>query len=33
VFEHDPRVASGRLVKHGKDIVLADVVEAPPRAN
>jgi glyoxylase-like metal-dependent hydrolase (beta-lactamase superfamily II) len=33
VFEHDPRVASGRLVKHGKDLVLADVVEAPARAN
>ena len=29
VFEHDPGWSSGRLVKHGKDIVLADVVEAP----
>ncbi len=32
VFEHDPKVVSGRLVKHGKDIVLADVVEAPKSA-
>ena len=32
VFEHDPAVASGRLVREGKDIVLRDVIAAPRAA-
>jgi glyoxylase-like metal-dependent hydrolase (beta-lactamase superfamily II) len=29
VFEHDPAVATGRLTREGKDLVLTDVVPAP----
>jgi glyoxylase-like metal-dependent hydrolase (beta-lactamase superfamily II) len=29
VFEHDPAVAMGRLVREGKDTVLRDVIAAP----
>jgi glyoxylase-like metal-dependent hydrolase (beta-lactamase superfamily II) len=32
VFEHDPAVALAVPVHEGKDIVLREVVEAPPRA-
>ena len=30
VFEHDPAVAAARLEREGKDIVLRDVLAAPP---
>jgi glyoxylase-like metal-dependent hydrolase (beta-lactamase superfamily II) len=33
VFEHDPAVAAGRLVREGKDTVLRDVIAAPQRAS
>jgi glyoxylase-like metal-dependent hydrolase (beta-lactamase superfamily II) len=32
VFEHDPAVAMGGLVREGKDTVLRDVIAAPPPA-
>ena len=32
VFEHDPAVAAGRLVREGKDTVLQDVIAAPRAA-
>lgn len=31
VFEHDPRIAVGRLVGDGKGVILEDVIEAPTR--
>jgi glyoxylase-like metal-dependent hydrolase (beta-lactamase superfamily II) len=31
VFEHDPAVAVGRLMREGKDTILRDVVPAPQR--
>lgn len=33
VFEHDPAVALGRLVREGKDTVLRDVIAAPRAAS
>jgi hypothetical protein len=33
VFEHDPGVAVGRLVREGKDTVLRDVIAAPKAAS
>jgi glyoxylase-like metal-dependent hydrolase (beta-lactamase superfamily II) len=33
VFEHDPAVAVGRLVREGKDTVLHDVIAAPKAAS
>ena len=33
VFEHDPAVAAGRLVREGKDTVLRDVIAAPQAAS
>jgi glyoxylase-like metal-dependent hydrolase (beta-lactamase superfamily II) len=33
VFEHDPAVAAGRLVREGKDPVLRDVIAAPIAAS
>jgi glyoxylase-like metal-dependent hydrolase (beta-lactamase superfamily II) len=30
IFEHDPRVALGRPVREGRDLVLRDMVLAPP---
>jgi glyoxylase-like metal-dependent hydrolase (beta-lactamase superfamily II) len=33
VFEHDPAVAMGRLVREGKDTVLRDVIPAPRAAS
>jgi glyoxylase-like metal-dependent hydrolase (beta-lactamase superfamily II) len=33
VFEHDPAVAAGRLVREGKDTVLRDVIAAPKAAS
>jgi glyoxylase-like metal-dependent hydrolase (beta-lactamase superfamily II) len=33
VFEHDPAVAVGRLVREGKDTVLRDVISAPRGAS
>lgn len=33
VFEHDPRIAAGRLVAQGKTYVLADILEAPSVAS
>jgi hypothetical protein len=32
VFEHDPSVATARLEREGKDIVLRDVLPAPRAA-
>ena len=33
VFEHDPAVAAGRLVREGKDTVLRDVIAASKAAS
>jgi glyoxylase-like metal-dependent hydrolase (beta-lactamase superfamily II) len=32
IFEHDPAVAVGRVALEGKDLVLRDVIPAPPAA-